>query len=68
MRELVIYVPVLLAALARVYAGLGGPDWLLHLAAGGWILGFGLYAVLYAPILTRPKLMAKKPARAPQPA
>lgn len=67
-RELAIYAPVLVAAIARIVAGLGGPDWLLHLAAGGWVLGFGLYALLYAPILARPRGAARKPSRAPRPA
>lgn len=63
-RELAIYLPVLIAALARICAGFGGPDWLMHLAAGGWVLGFGLYALLYAPFLVRPRLKERQPSRA----
>lgn len=65
LRELAIYGSVTLAALARTAAGLGGPDWLLHLAAAGWIAGFALYAVFYAPILIGPRLAPRQPSRAP---
>lgn len=63
-RELAIYAPVLIAALARIAASLGGPGWLLHVAGGGWVLGFGLYVLLYAPILARPRLAPRQPSRA----
>lgn len=63
-RELVIYAPVLVGALARIAASFGGPDWLLHLAATGWIAGFALYALLYAPILIGPRQAQRKPSRA----
>ncbi|MCP3970258.1 MAG: NnrS family protein [Rhodobacteraceae bacterium] len=62
--EVAIYLAILTAASARVAAGFGGPDWLLHLAATAWIGGFGLFALRYWPILTRARTAAKKPSRA----
>jgi uncharacterized protein involved in response to NO len=50
-----IYVAVVLAALARVVAGLF-PVWtipLIHVAALAWIAAFGGFAILYGPILFR---------------
>jgi uncharacterized protein involved in response to NO len=50
-----IYVAVVLAALARVVAGLF-PVWtipLIHVAALAWIAAFGGFALLYGPILFR---------------
>jgi len=51
----VLYAAVVLAALARVVAGLipVGTIVLIHLAAFAWIAAFGGFAVLYGPILFR---------------
>jgi uncharacterized protein involved in response to NO len=48
-----IYAAVVLAALARVGAALH-PAWavfLIHVAALAWVVAFGGFALLYAPIL-----------------
>lgn len=59
-----LYLSLALAVLARLGAALGGPGWLLHLAATGWILAFGGFAVIYFPILALPRPDRKKPSRA----
>lgn len=59
-----LYLSLALAVLARLGAALGGPEWLLHLAATGWILAFGGFAVIYFPILALPRPDRKKPSRA----
>ena len=63
--ETVIFALALLAVLARIAAGLTGSVWLLDLAGLAWIGAFGLFAVAYWPVLTGPRLAAKKPMRAP---
>lgn len=52
----VVYFTLILAVAARAAAALA-PDqsWLIHLSATGWILAFAGYAVIYWPILTRPR-------------
>lgn len=60
--ESAIYLLILTAALTRIVAGFGGPVWLLDAAATAWIAGFALFAIAYWPILTRPRLTAKKPS------
>lgn len=51
-----IYVAVIVAALARVAASFGvARDPLLHLSATAWIAAFLGFAVVYAPLLTRPR-------------
>jgi len=60
--DVACYVLVLLAALLRVAVPLAAPQWLLEaiLASGLlWSAGFGLYAVRYWPVLTRPRLDGK---------
>jgi uncharacterized protein involved in response to NO len=50
-----IYAAVVVAALARVVAGLL-PEWtipLIHVAAFAWIAAFGGFAILYGPVLFR---------------
>jgi len=47
-----LYVALIVAVLA------------LHLAAGAWILAFGGFAVIYWPILARPRKAARQPNRA----
>ncbi|MDP3524427.1 MAG: NnrS family protein [Hoeflea sp.] len=57
-----LYVALIVSVLARFLAGLApGQDWPLHLAAGAWILAFGGFAVVYYPVLARPKLGPKVP-------
>jgi len=52
-----IYAAVVLAALSRVVAGLfaGATILLIHIAAFAWIAAFGGFAVLYGPVLFRPR-------------
>jgi len=53
----IIYAAVVLAALVRVLASLS-PQWalpLIHVAALAWIVAFGGFALLYGPILFRPR-------------
>lgn len=58
-----LYLALMVSVAARFIAGLApGQDWLLHVAAGGWILAFGGFAVVYLPILARPKLAKKAPS------
>lgn len=60
------YLALVVAVLARFTVGfLPGEMWLLHLAACGWILGFGSFAVIYAPILTGGRPARKAPSRHP---
>lgn len=57
-----LYVAVIVAVFARLLVGVW-PEaaWLLHLAGAAWIAAFGGFAVLYWPILTRPKAGSRKP-------
>jgi uncharacterized protein involved in response to NO len=57
--ELAAFVLVQLAALVRVFGGMASPQ--LHVASvqvAGlfWAAAFGLYAVRYWPVLTRPRV------------
>lgn len=57
--EVACYVAVLLAAAVRVGLPLVEPAWTLpsvQLSAALWSAGFGLYAVRYWPVLSRPRL------------
>jgi len=57
--EVACYVMVLLAALVRVFLPLLAPSLTLHAvlcSAALWSAAFGLYAVRYWPVLTRPRL------------
>jgi len=57
-----LYVALIVSVAARFISGLWpGEDWLLHLAAGAWILAFGGFAVVFFPVLARPKLARKAP-------
>lgn len=52
------YALVTLAALVRVFLPLGGDaayESALFAAAGLWLAGFGLFVMVYAPILARPR-------------
>jgi len=53
-----IYVLVTLAALLRLFAPLGGANYLLMLSFAGaaWSAAFGLFVLLYAPPLTQPRV------------
>ena len=56
-----IYLALILSVLARFAAGWWpGATWLTHLAATGWIAAMAGFAVVYWPILTRPKVASKK--------
>lgn len=60
--DVACYLLVLAAAAVRVLLPLAAPTWLLEavIASGTlWSAGFGLYAVRYAPFLTRPRLDGK---------
>ncbi|MDZ4096851.1 MAG: NnrS family protein [Paracoccaceae bacterium] len=57
-----LYLALILAVMARLLAGLfPGESWPLHLAAGAWIVAFGGFAMIYWPILARPRKAARKP-------
>ena len=58
-----LYLALIVSVAARFIAGfVPDQDWPLHLAASAWILAFGGFAVLYFPILARPKRGARLPA------
>jgi uncharacterized protein involved in response to NO len=57
--DVACYALVLGAALVRVAVPLAMPQWMVGavlLSAALWSAGFGLYAVRYGPVLTRPRL------------
>ncbi|AVS62711.1 NnrS family protein, partial [Paracidovorax avenae] len=57
--ETACYALVLAAALVRVAGPLAAPAHLLHavlVSAVLWSAGFGLYALRYGPLLSRPRL------------
>ena len=52
---LLVYLAAFVAAVTRIAAAFHGPrDALLTVSALAWVLAFGGFAVLYAPLLTRP--------------
>lgn len=58
-----LYLLLVIAVIARLLAGaLPGAVWLLHLSATAWILAWGGFAVIYWPILTRPRAAPKRPS------
>ena len=60
--DIACYALVLTAALVRVGLPLVAPAWTMHAvicSAGLWSAGFGLFAVRYWPVLTRPRLDGK---------
>lgn len=62
------YLALLVSVLARFAAAfLPGVDWPLHLAAGAWIVAFLGFSVIYAPILMRPRVAAKRVSGARDP-
>ena len=53
---LAIYSCVIIGAAARIAAAFGiEPQIMLHTAACGWILAFGGFAVMFGPMLLRPR-------------
>lgn len=51
-----IYVATFVAAIARIIAAFDvAREPMLHLSATAWVLGFAGFAVIYAPLLTRPR-------------
>lgn len=51
-----IYAAVLAGALARIIAAFDiAREPMLHLSATAWVLGFAGFALIYAPLLTRPR-------------
>lgn len=54
-----IYLALLIAAVARLVAGFDIARMpMLHIAAAGWVLGYGTFAIVYGPMLVRPRLRA----------
>lgn len=52
----VIYLGALVATLARIAMGLGWAEFVfLHVALTGWLVAFAGFAVVYFPILARPR-------------
>jgi uncharacterized protein involved in response to NO len=49
----VIYLLVIVAALARVAGAFTVSMAMLHLAAGAWVAAFGAFVVVYGPLLAR---------------
>lgn len=57
--EVACYLLVMLAAVVRVFVPLAAPELLMDAVLGSgacWAAAFGLYAVRYWPVLTRPRL------------
>jgi uncharacterized protein involved in response to NO len=51
-----IYICVIAAAILRVAYDLGAaPEFLLHIAAAAWIAAFAGFAIVFAPLLIRPR-------------
>ncbi|MGF1608168.1 MAG: NnrS family protein [Kiloniellales bacterium] len=57
LRTTLIYILVVVSAVARITAGLfaGGYLSLLMLAGAAWLAAFGLFLVVYGPMLLRPR-------------
>lgn len=56
---LAIYLLALTAAIARLLAAFGIAYFpMLHVSATAWVLAFGGFAVVYGPLLMRPRLMS----------
>lgn len=63
------YIALAGAGLARpLAAALPAEVWPLHLAAGLWMAAFAGFAVIYWPILTRPRAAPRRPVQAGGPA
>ena len=60
-----LYLALCGAVVTRLLAGwLPAQLWLLHLSGTLWVIGFGGFALLYLPVLARPRV-AKKPVSGP---
>jgi uncharacterized protein involved in response to NO len=56
---LAIYIFAVIGALSRIAAAFGiEPQIMLHTAAAGWILAFGGFAIVFGPLLVRPRSRA----------
>jgi uncharacterized protein involved in response to NO len=56
---LAIYIFAVIGALSRIAAAFGiEPQIMLHTAAAGWILAFGTFAIVFGPLLVRPRSRA----------
>ena len=52
-----VFAAILIAAVVRIAAALGVPgDWPIHLAACAWAAAFLGFAVLYGPMIMRPRI------------
>ena len=62
-----LYFALIISIAARFVAGLW-PDqtWLLHLAAAAWIVAFAGFAILYWPLLARPRGALRSPEKGRQ--
>ncbi|OZA17945.1 MAG: short-chain dehydrogenase [Rhodobacterales bacterium 17-64-5] len=60
-----IYASLIVAVLSRFVAGaIPGATWPIHLAACAWIAAFAGFALVYWPILARPKTERRRPMKA----
>lgn len=60
-----LYLALIVSVLARLAAAaFPGQGWLLYLAASAWIAAFGGFAVIYWPILARPRSARPMPTGA----
>lgn len=51
-----IYVAAFIAACCRVLAAFGiASDLMLHVSAAAWVVAFGMFAAVFAPLLLRPR-------------
>ena len=60
--ELACFLLIQAAAIVRVFGGMGSADWYLasvQVSGVAWAAAFGLFAVRYWPVLTRPRLDGK---------
>jgi uncharacterized protein involved in response to NO len=56
---LAIYIFAVIGALSRIAAAFGiEPQIMLHIAAAGWILAFSGFAIVFGPLLVRPRSRA----------
>jgi uncharacterized protein involved in response to NO len=58
-----IYLAILTAAFLRLAAAFWPANpWLIPLSGTSWMLAYGLFVVIYAPLLMRPKMAPKTPS------
>jgi uncharacterized protein involved in response to NO len=60
--EQLLFVSVIIAALARIAValGFGQVDVMLHIAAFGWFFAFAGFGVVYAPLFLKPRLQRQR--------